>query len=330
MVKKIVCMAVMVIMASSFLACENLPNGQDTGLADYKIAAKAALDVYAQDKGANNYSEENWVVIGELVATGKAAIEAAENKPAVDAAYNDAKTAIDAVIPEELSEELESRIKADYLKEFGHEFCFDKFYGLYNGAAVFFIQGVTDAVKVVTISGLVFSYHTGWTILVWKDGVFYNLENIETIFDAGVLTQADLIKMAAIHANDREVEMNEVDFVIGYENMNTSFSKNSFLEQIVNSLEEWILIYNQNCPNELIEKYNEHFFADNSLIVYAFMKGTSGNQIEITKISKNGNELSVEADVRLGIMDAVSQGIIIIEVAKADIAGVNTVHIIEN
>lgn len=101
---------------------------------------------------------------------------------------------------EPLSTEQEAQIKQDYLQEFGTEFYHDRYYGLYNGAAVFFVSGDAAVVKTVMISGLKFSYGYSWTILVWKDSIFYNLEDIETIFEAGVLTQADLRKIAAIHA----------------------------------------------------------------------------------------------------------------------------------
>jgi hypothetical protein len=203
MAKKLIGIAVIAIALFGIFgltACDT-----DDSLTAYKTMKSTELQAYADAKGQDNYRAENWTLICNTVTDGKAAIEAAANKPAVDATINAAKEAIDEVIPE-LSKELESRIKADYLQKFGHELYFgeqllNKFYGLYNGAAIFFIAGDDAVLKTVTISDLEFSYSYGWTIMLWKDGVFYDLENIEIIFDAGVLTQSDLIKIAAIHAN---------------------------------------------------------------------------------------------------------------------------------
>ena len=108
-----------------------------------------------------------------------------------------------------LSAELEARIKQDYLQEFGYEFYFgkeylNKFYGLYNESAVFFIPGEDEAIKIVTISGVEFSYNHGWRIIVWKDGIFYNLENdLESILSSGILTQINVKQIGKIHANNK-------------------------------------------------------------------------------------------------------------------------------
>ena len=76
----------------------------------------------------------------------------------------------------------------------------NKFYGLYNGAAVFFVAGDSCAIKTAIISGVEFSYSYGWTILVWKDGASYDLENTEALFNAGILTQRDIEQIGIIHA----------------------------------------------------------------------------------------------------------------------------------
>ena len=100
----------------------------------------------------------------------------------------------------ELNEEMENQIKEDYFQQYGFQLEDYKFYGLYNEAAVFFIPYATREVKTVTISGLEFSYKSGWEILVWKAGTFYNLENIETIFEERILTQKDLERIHFIHS----------------------------------------------------------------------------------------------------------------------------------
>ena len=207
MLKKLVVWGIALVMLFSLTglsACDNIE------LAQYKATAMTDLTDYAAAKGESNYSEENWAVIQQIVADGKETIDAAATKPAVNTARDKAKADIDAV-SQSLTAELESRIKADFLQEFKYEFWFDRFYGLYNGAAVFFIEGITEAEKTVTILGIEFSYNRGWTIIVWKDGVFYDLEDIEVIFDAGILTQTNLERIGAVHAETNASEATEED-----------------------------------------------------------------------------------------------------------------------
>lgn len=196
MIKKIICFGVILVMIFSLMGCN-----QGNKLEEYKASANTTIETYAQEKGQDNYTVENWAIIERLVAEGKMAVDAAADKSGVDAAATVAKQAINAVLTkeEEMDEALENRIKQDYLQEFGRGFWFDRFYGLYSGAAVFFIPGDDTAIKTAIISGVEFSYSHGWTILVWKDGSFYDLEDIENIFDAGILTQNDIERIGAIH-----------------------------------------------------------------------------------------------------------------------------------
>lgn len=99
-----------------------------------------------------------------------------------------------------LSKEKEAQIKQDYLSEFGYEFYYTEFYGEYNGSAVFYTIGVDDVMKTVTLSGVKFSGNSGWTILVWNEGIFYNLEDIDRIFELNILTQRNLNQIGRIHA----------------------------------------------------------------------------------------------------------------------------------
>ena len=82
-----------------------------------------------------------------------------------------------------LSGKKEAQIKEDYLSEYGHELNYTEFYGEYNESAVFYMIGSDTVMKEVTISGVKFIGNSGWTILVWNDGSFYNLEDIDKIFE---------------------------------------------------------------------------------------------------------------------------------------------------
>ncbi|MCL2676098.1 MAG: hypothetical protein FWE84_05940 [Firmicutes bacterium] len=66
-------------------------------LTEYKNLVKAQLEVYAAVKGEDNYSEQNWAIIMELVADGKTAIDAAMNKSEVDSALEAVKQWIDKI-----------------------------------------------------------------------------------------------------------------------------------------------------------------------------------------------------------------------------------------
>ncbi|MCL2675122.1 MAG: hypothetical protein FWE84_00795 [Firmicutes bacterium] len=74
-------------------------------LALYKKVAKYELEAYAGDKGEDNYYAENWAEIVGLVAEGKTAIDAAEDKAGVDLALSAAKEAIDGI--QKIGEEME-------------------------------------------------------------------------------------------------------------------------------------------------------------------------------------------------------------------------------
>ena len=101
MLKKIIGLGIALAMIFSLVAC--IP---DSGLDDYKATAKAELTTYANAKGECNYCEDNWSAILGLVNTGKAAVDAAIDKPAVNSAVEKAKQLIDEVAPKEGDEML--------------------------------------------------------------------------------------------------------------------------------------------------------------------------------------------------------------------------------
>ena len=64
---------------------------------EYKADKKADLVIYADNKGQDNYTAENWTAIQDAVTAGQNAIDNAADKTAVDAAVEAAKTEIDSV-----------------------------------------------------------------------------------------------------------------------------------------------------------------------------------------------------------------------------------------
>lgn len=194
MIKKIICFGVVLAMMFSLMGCN-----QGKKLEEYKATAKTTIETYAESKGEDNYSMNNWIIITVLVKQSKAEIDTANEKVEIDKAIKAGKERIDNVLTVEEMNELENIVKQDYLLAFSQEFWFGRFYGLYNESAVFFIPGDETAIKTAIISGIEFTYTHGWRILIWKDGSFYDLEDIENIIDEGVLVQSDIEWIGAIH-----------------------------------------------------------------------------------------------------------------------------------
>ena len=177
-------------------------DGVWTNFIAYRTATKWEIENYADKKGQQNYSAKNWAEIVGLVTKGKATINSALNKTVVDAAVTETKNAIDFVCPKngyKLDEALKKAIAQDYLQEFGTQFWLDVFYGLYNGAAVFFERNGDMYGEKIIVSGVKFSFNEGWRIFVWKEGRFYNIKEIDRIFEEGVLTQSDVERLGVIH-----------------------------------------------------------------------------------------------------------------------------------
>lgn len=103
MVKKIICLGVVLVMVLSLAACNA---GKE--LSEYKESAKAEIESYAKER-QDNYSTENWIIVSGIVMACKVTVDEAENKSAVDIAVNDAKEAIDEVDTKE--DEIEKKIE---------------------------------------------------------------------------------------------------------------------------------------------------------------------------------------------------------------------------
>lgn len=97
------------------------------------------------------------------------------------------------IVSYELDPELEARINAEHLEQYGWELINKNvtiFYGLYNGAAVFFLPGDAHWEEKHTISYVEFKYNYSWMMKVYKDGVFYDMvKDIDAIFKNKVLNQ---------------------------------------------------------------------------------------------------------------------------------------------
>ena|GEM_PF-1944982 len=85
----------MLLSIAGLSACDNLD------LAAYKTTAKSEITNHVQGLTSSNYTPANWTLIEQRADEGKAAVEAAASKPAVDTAKMEAITDIDNVPKEE-------------------------------------------------------------------------------------------------------------------------------------------------------------------------------------------------------------------------------------
>ncbi len=208
MIKKIISFIVLSAMVFSLIACWQETPLSSSELIEYKTKAKDTIETYAEEKMQEVEIAENLAVIEEIVTQAKTMVDEASTKSQIDKSVDSAVQAIDNVCKKDnlqmdekqiLTKELLDKINQDYLSEYKRNFYYDHFYGIYSGAAAFFIGGDDCVIKTVKISNVEFSYNYGWTILVWKDGKFYNLENYELILENSILTQKDIEEIGKVH-----------------------------------------------------------------------------------------------------------------------------------
>jgi len=95
---------------------------------------------------------------------------------------------------------------------------------------------------------------------------------------------------------------------------------------IVRTFDEWKTITEKLSASEQ-EKYAEHFFIHNALILHSFTTPNAIRQTKISNVSKNGKEFLIEINVVLDIQDVVGQTCVTIEVKKSDIENISSLHI---
>lgn len=201
--KKIIIIGVILVMLFSLAACKG------NELAEYKAQAKADLEAYAESKGQENYSEDNWAAILGLVEDGKAAVDAAENKTAVDNAVSTAKEEINAIQREVYDIKLQAKqtyletvLKPEHPEATINDVSFRPFLGIYNGSLVAMFYGgqyhglFPEFVYSIEIAGLTFAWSNGYPILVWNDG---KINSLTAAYEQGLLTKENLITILGLY-----------------------------------------------------------------------------------------------------------------------------------
>jgi len=96
-ISKIISIGLAVVMLCGIIVFSGCDGCNSSTLQEYKATAVTALERYAEGKGQSNYTHENWLVLQSHVTTGRDNINAAETKPAVRTARDNAKAAVRAV-----------------------------------------------------------------------------------------------------------------------------------------------------------------------------------------------------------------------------------------
>jgi len=141
--------------------------------------------------------------------------------------------------------------------------------------------------------------------------------------------------------NPGNKEVQSIPFQVGAISNSMSSRNNHNLFTIVRSKEELDLAaseryhqywtgtggpYNVDYLAEITEKYDEDFFIENALVLYLFVAGNSGGKIDITRMQRQDNELTIITDFHMGALTAISYWTVVIEVAQTDVYGITVLE----
>lgn len=95
-----------------------------------------------------------------------------------------------------------------FYNQYGTKFTYEKFYGVYEDAQIFFVAGDATAIRYVSIAGNIFKYNTLWEIYVFKSSKFYTLKDAYLL---GVLSNQAVDELSKVHADYVKSQRNESD-----------------------------------------------------------------------------------------------------------------------
>lgn len=178
------------------------------------------------------------------------------------------------------------------------------------------------------------------------DGWFWDKDVWNKPFTLNSILEAPLSQSFKVYAKFISAEQNETDSHITYEvataDNSMSGRENHELLTIVRSTKELAKAASTRYyqywtgtggPNnayylaELTSKYDDDYFAKNSLILYLFGASNAGGKIEITDLQKQGDKLTIHTDFHMGMACAISYWTVAIEVPKADVANISKIEV---
>ena len=99
----------------------------------------------------------------------------------------------------QLPASVKAEMDAAWLKKEGKNLPWDGesgYYGTYDGAVVYIEEGQLTAITEKVVADQKFVWPSSFTINVYKDGVFYDLEGA---YAQGILTQKNIERIAKLH-----------------------------------------------------------------------------------------------------------------------------------
>ena len=176
---------IIIICLLTFGGCDS------NDLEKYKETKTTELQVYADALGELNYDSDGWQAVCDAVATRKTAIAEATTKEAIDTAFNDAKTAIDALdfenYKETKTEELQTY--ADDLGELNYDS--DGWQAVCDAVAA----GKTAIAEATTKEAVDTAFNDAKTAInavEMDETILGNFYTLQEAYDGGMLTVEDL------------------------------------------------------------------------------------------------------------------------------------------
>lgn len=124
-------------------------------------------------------------------------------------------------------------------------------------------------------------------------------------------------------------EFEEIDFSVGFENINGVSSREYNVPLIIKSFNKWREFIEKPYNTYLIGKYNEQYFENKSIIFYACIKPNIIEKMNVVKVKKSLTTVYLQINVRTGFGEAMSVGNLVIEVDKNSINHLNHIDLVE-
>lgn len=219
MLKKYICIGIMMIMIFSLAACNQ--SDDSINLEAYKTDANTSLDTYFRAKGEANYTTEAWQIIEEIVAESKSKLSSATDSVDIDSVVTAAKQLIDAVLPKGCDDmenkyldtslfnyEIAAKKELeDYAQDKGKDYYTPEQWKIIYG---FVEEGKKDLFEVkdkADVDSVVMATKQRIDTVISKgidDGIYKDLEpgfySLQDAYDLGAIKKSDLMSIAYYRA----------------------------------------------------------------------------------------------------------------------------------
>lgn len=85
--------------------------------------------------------------------------------------------------------------------------------------------------------------------------------------------------------------------------------------------------FNASIMDNYLLKYDANFFKEKSLVILDYSIPTTPSEVTVTGIAKDNGKLLITTNVKLGIFDAISFGITVLEISKEDCKNIDSLEI---